>query len=155
MASAIAAPVAARAQQPGKVYRIGAVWTTPNPRMEEVLRQGLRELGWVEGQNVIFEHRYSEGRNERHAAQAAELLRLQPDLIIAVGTPATLAAREATTTIPVVFILVADPVGQVWSEAWLDPAETSQGPLAPARNSSGSIWSFSKRLFPRSPASAS
>jgi putative ABC transport system substrate-binding protein len=111
MASAIAAPVAARAQQPGKVYRIGALWTTPNPRMEEVLRQGLRELSWVEGQNVIFEHRYSEGRNERHAAQAAELLRLQFDLIITVGTAATLAAKEATTTIPVVFVTVGDPVG--------------------------------------------
>ena len=79
--------------------------------MEDVLRQGLRELGWVEGQNFIFERRYSEGRNERHAAHAAELVRLQPDLIIAVGTPATLAAKEATTTIPVVFIAVGDPVG--------------------------------------------
>jgi putative ABC transport system substrate-binding protein len=76
-----------------------------------VLWQGLRELGWVEGRNFIFERRYAEGRNERHAAHAAELLRPQPDLIIAVGTPAALAAKEATTTIPVVFILVADPVG--------------------------------------------
>ena len=76
-----------------------------------MLWQGLRDLGWIEGQNFVFERRYSEGRNERHAAHAAELLRLQPDLIIAVGTPATRAAKEATTTIQVVFILVAHPVG--------------------------------------------
>jgi len=107
----LAAPLAAEGQQARKVYRIVGLWTNPFPQMEDVLWRGLRELGWVEGQNFIFERRYSEGRNERHAAHAAELLRLQPDLIIAVGTPAALAAKEATTTIPVVFILVADPVG--------------------------------------------
>ena len=111
LAGVVAAPVGVHAQQPGKVYRIVGLWTNPSPQMEDVLWQGLRELGWVEGQNFIFERRYSEGRNERHAAHAAELLRLQPDLIIANGTPATLAAKEATTTIPVVFVLVADPVG--------------------------------------------
>jgi putative ABC transport system substrate-binding protein len=111
LAGALAAPVAALAQRPGKVYRIVGVWTNPSPQMEDVLWQGLRELGWVEGQNFVFERRYAEGRNERHAAHAAELLRLQPDLIIAVGTPAALAAKEATTTIAIVFILVADPVG--------------------------------------------
>jgi putative ABC transport system substrate-binding protein len=102
---------ASEAQQTGKVYRIVGLWTNPSPQMEDVLWQGLRELGWVEGQNFIFERRYSEGRNERHAAHAAELLRLQPDLIIAVGTPAALAAKAATTTIPIVFVSVADPVG--------------------------------------------
>jgi len=109
--SLLAAPLAAEGQQAGKVYRIVGLWTNPFPQMEDVLWQGLRELGWVEGQNFIFERRYSEGRNERHAAHAAELVRLQPDLIITTGTPATLAAKEATTTIPVVFVLVGDPVG--------------------------------------------
>jgi putative ABC transport system substrate-binding protein len=111
LAGAVAAPVTVGAQQPSKVYRIVGLWTNPSPQMEDVLWQGLRDLGWVEGQNFVFEHRYAEGRNERHAAHAAKLLRLQPDLTIAVGTPATLAAKDATTTIPVVFILVADPVG--------------------------------------------
>jgi putative ABC transport system substrate-binding protein len=111
LAGAVAAPLVVKAQQAGKVYRIVGLWTNPSPQIEEVLWQGLRELGWIEGQNFIFERRYSEGRNEWHAAQAAELVRLQPDLIIATGTPATLAAKEATTTIPVVFVLVADPVG--------------------------------------------
>jgi putative ABC transport system substrate-binding protein len=111
LAGAAAAPLAAEAQQAAKVYRIVGLWTNPSPQMEDVLWQGLRELGWIEGQNFILERRYAEGRNERHAAHAAELVRLQPDLIITVGTPAALAAKEATTTIPVVFILVADPVG--------------------------------------------
>ena len=110
-ATLLAAPLAAGAQPAGKVYRIGALETTPNPRMEDVMRQGLRELGWVEGQNLIFERRYSEARDDRHPAHAAELVRLQPDLIYAVGTSATLAAKGATTTIPVVFVTVADPVG--------------------------------------------
>ena len=109
--AAIAAPLAAAAQQAGKVYRIGMLWNTSNPRMEDVLRQRLRELGWVEGQNFVFERRYSEGRNDRHPALAAELVRLQPDLIMTAGTPAALAAKAATTTIPVVFAAVGDPVG--------------------------------------------
>jgi putative ABC transport system substrate-binding protein len=79
--------------------------------MEDLLWQGLRELGWIEGQNFVVERRYSEGRNDRHPAHAAELVRLQPDLIITVGTPATLAAKAATTTIPIVFLVVGDPVG--------------------------------------------
>jgi putative ABC transport system substrate-binding protein len=107
----LAAPLAAEAQQTGKIYRIGFLANTPNARLEDVMWQGLRERGWAEGQNFILERRYSEGRNDRHPALAAELVRLQPDLIIIVGTPAALAAKEATTTIPVVFVTVADPVG--------------------------------------------
>lgn len=107
----LAAPRAAEAQQAGKVYRVGMLWTTRVPAIEDVLRQGLRELGWIEGQNFVFEHRYSEGRADRLPALAAELVRLQPDLIMAVGTPGALAAKAATTTIPIVFAAVADPVG--------------------------------------------
>jgi putative ABC transport system substrate-binding protein len=152
--SLLAAPLAAEAQQKGKVYRIVGLWANPSLQMEDVLWQGLRELGWVEGQNFIFERRYSEGRNERHAAHAAELVRLQPDLIIAVGTPAALAAKEATTTIPVVFILVADPVGSGLVKS-LAPAGTSQGLLVAARKSLESMSCFSERPSPRSPALAS
>jgi putative ABC transport system substrate-binding protein len=110
LAGALAAPLAAEAQQAGKVYRIGKLWNTPNPRMEDVLRQSLRDLGWIEGQNFVLERRYSEGRDDRHPALAAELVRLQPDLIITAGTPAALAVMAATTTIPVVFGTVGDPV---------------------------------------------
>jgi putative ABC transport system substrate-binding protein len=102
--SLLAAPLAAEGQPAGKVYRIGMLGTGRNPQMEDLLWQGLRELGWIEGQNFVVERRYSEGRNDRHPAHAAELVRLQPDLIITVGTPATLAAKAATTTIPIVFL---------------------------------------------------
>jgi ABC-type uncharacterized transport system substrate-binding protein len=107
----LAAPLGAEAQQAGKVYRVGVLQNTPNPPVESVLRESLRELGWAEGQNIGVERRYSEGRNDRNPALAAELVRLQPDLIMTSGTPATLAAKAATTTIPIVFIQVADPVG--------------------------------------------
>jgi putative ABC transport system substrate-binding protein len=99
------------APQAGKVYRVGMLWTTRVPAIEDLLGQGLRELGWIEGQNFVVERRYSEGRADRYPALAAELVRLQPDLIIAVGTPGALAAKAATTTIPIVFAAVADPVG--------------------------------------------
>ena len=117
LSALLAAPLAAEAQPAGKVDRI--VGYSDQPRSPNGGRawRGLRELGWVEGRNFIFERRYAEGRTERHAAHAAELVRLQVDLIIANETPATLAAKEATTTIPIVFVLVADPVGAAWSEA--------------------------------------
>ena len=110
LAGIVAAPLAAGAQQAGKIRRVGMLWNTPLPALEEVLRQGLLELGWIEGQNFAFERRYSEGRDDRHPALAAELVGLQPDLIITAGTPAALAAKAATTTIPIVFAAVLDPV---------------------------------------------
>src|SRR5687768_16832620 len=109
--AAVAAPLAAQAQQAGKVYRIGQLGNTPNPPMDSVLRESLRERGWIEGKNLIFERRYSEGRNERNPTLAAELVHLQPDILMTSGTAATLAAKAATTTIPIVFIAVGDPVG--------------------------------------------
>ena len=74
----------------GRIYRIGTLWNTPTPRTEDALRQGLREFGWIEGQNFAFERRYSEGRNDRLPVLAAELVRLHPDLISTAGTPAAL-----------------------------------------------------------------
>jgi putative ABC transport system substrate-binding protein len=128
----LTAPLAAEAQQVGKVYRIGLLWNTPNPPMEEVLRRCLRELGWVEGQNFILERRYSEGRNDRHPVLAAELVRLQPDLIITAGTFATLAPKGATTTIPVVFVTVFDPVGTGVVESLARPGRNLTGTAAGA-----------------------
>ncbi len=117
--------------------------------------QGLRERGWAEGQNFILERRYSEGRNDRLPALAAELVRLQPDLIVIVGTPAALAAKEATTTIPVVFVTVGDPVGSGLVSSLAKPGGNMTGTGNAGPQLLGSIWSFSKRLSPRSPASAS
>ena len=74
------------------------------------MRQGLRDLGYVEGQNIALEYRPSEGRRERLPDLAAELVRLKVDVIVTFGTPATLAARQATTMIPIVMVGIGDPI---------------------------------------------
>jgi putative tryptophan/tyrosine transport system substrate-binding protein len=111
----IAAPLAAEAQQAGKVPRIGFLsLTSPSDRpfLLDAFRQRLRELGWVEGQNIVIDYRYAEDRFDRLPDLAAELVRLRVDLIIAsAGTQVATAAKNATETIPIVMIAVRDPVG--------------------------------------------
>jgi len=113
--SLLAAPCAAAGQQGGKIPRIG--WLSPRPPPSEsepllnTFREGLRELGWVEGQNIAMEYRWAEGRYERLPDLAAELVHLQVDVIVALITPAALAAQHATKTIPIVMVAVHDPVG--------------------------------------------
>jgi putative ABC transport system substrate-binding protein len=101
----LAAPLAARAQPTGRVYRIGMLETISialNAAHLDAFRQGLRELGYVEGQNVVIEYRSADGRQERFPELAMELVRLKVDLIVTTGTPAALAAKNAAGTIPVV-----------------------------------------------------
>jgi putative ABC transport system substrate-binding protein len=110
----LAAPLAARAQ-PEKVYRIGMVERTSiaiNAANVQAFRQGLRELGYVEGDSVLIEYRSADGQDHRFPDLASEMVRLKVDLIVTRGTPAALAAKNATGTIPVVIIGVGDPVGQ-------------------------------------------
>ena len=110
----LAAPLAAEAQPAGKVYRIGFLSTTGCPIRPEIMdpfRQGLRELGYVEGQNIIIECRGAAGAGDRLPGFAAELVRLNVDVIVAVGTASALAAKQATNTIPIVMVYVGDPVG--------------------------------------------
>ncbi len=109
----LAAPLAAWAQPTGKIPRIGRL-SPATPAADSFMstfRQALRDLGWIEGQNIAIEYRFAEGRLDRLPELAAELVRLNVDLIFAGGTAASLAARGATTTIPIVFVGVADPVG--------------------------------------------
>jgi putative ABC transport system substrate-binding protein len=109
------APLAVEAQPPDKVYRIGVLERTSpavNGANLESFRQGLRALGYVESKNLVIEYRSAEGRDERFADLAAELVRLKVDLILTRGTPAALAAKNATPVIPVVITGVGDPVGQ-------------------------------------------
>ena len=106
----LAAPLAAVAQQAGKVARVGFLGTLLSPTLE-AFTDGLRQLGWVEGQNLILERRFSEGRQERFRELASELVRLKVDVIVTSGTPASVAAKAATTTIPIVMAVVIDPVG--------------------------------------------
>jgi putative tryptophan/tyrosine transport system substrate-binding protein len=108
----LAAPLAAEAQQATKVARIGYLLSNPaaNPHLHEAFRQGLRDLGYVEGRNLVIEYRSAEGKLERLPALAAELVALKVDVIVAGGTPAALATKQATKTLPIVFTAVADPV---------------------------------------------
>jgi ABC-type uncharacterized transport system substrate-binding protein len=112
----LTASLAAEAQPTGKIYRIGylaAGWGsgTAYLRPLEAFRQGLRELGWVEGQNVLIEYRFAEGRLERLPGLAEELVRLKVDVIAASPTPAALAAKNVTRTIPIVGMSLTEPVG--------------------------------------------
>jgi putative ABC transport system substrate-binding protein len=111
----LAAPLAAEAQAPAKVPRIGFLFG-PTPAVSapylEAFRQGLRELGYVEGQNIAIEYRWAEGKYERLPALAAELVRLKVDVIVTSAPPVPLAAKQATSTIPIVFTTAIDPVAQ-------------------------------------------
>ncbi len=105
-------PFAAEAPPVGKVYRIGYLATTPPPvHLWEALLDGLRERGYHEGQNLVFERRFSEGDAARFPAFAAEMVQLRVDLVIAITTPAALAVTHVTQTIPVVMTTAIDPVG--------------------------------------------
>jgi putative tryptophan/tyrosine transport system substrate-binding protein len=113
LAGALAGPLAVEAQQTGKVYRLGFLsngWATAIPQVVAAFRQGLRELAWVEGQNIVIEYRWAEGRSDRLPDLTAELVRLRVDVLVASGAAATRAAKEATTTIPIVSVAVQDPV---------------------------------------------
>jgi len=113
LGGAAAWPVAAHAQQAGKVYRIGFITAgiVPPPPTESAFHDGLRALGWIEGKNVIYEDRYAENRLDRLPELAAELVRLNVDVIVTAGTLAPLAAKRATATIPIVMIAAGDPLG--------------------------------------------
>src|SRR5438067_1249662 len=114
--SLLVVPLVAEAQSPTKVYRIGNL--NPGsplltPHLWEVFRQGLRELGYVEGQNLVIEWRYAEGHDERLPALAAELVQLPVDVMVAVGAAAIRAAQHATRTMPIVMAAAGeDPVRQ-------------------------------------------
>jgi putative ABC transport system substrate-binding protein len=109
----LAAPLAAEAQPATKVPRIGFLALNPaaNPHLREAFRQGLRDLGYIEGRNVVIEYRDAEGKAERLPALAAELVAFKVDVIVTGGgTNAALAAKQATKTIPIVFASAGDPV---------------------------------------------
>ena len=114
-ASALAAPLAAFAQQQqSKVARIGLLDPTSASsyaKWREALITGLRELGYVEGKNIFIEYRWAEGNYERLPGQAAELVQMKVNVIVAAGAPAIQAAQQATTTIPIVMLRIGDPVG--------------------------------------------
>jgi putative tryptophan/tyrosine transport system substrate-binding protein len=123
-------PTAARSQQSG-LRKIGVLWHAASEEEEAMylraLRDGLAELGYVEGRNVVLENRYPAEQWERFIKFAAELAQLKPDVLVAVSRPAALAAQRATTTIPIVFTLVPDPVGDKLVESLARPGKNITG----------------------------
>ena len=111
--SLLAAPLGAETQQAAKVARIGYLLLNraAAPHLPEAFRQGLRDLGYVEGRNVVIDYRFAEGRFERVPAFAAELVALKVDVILAGTVLIAVAAKQAIKTIPIVLLAVADPVG--------------------------------------------
>ena len=108
-------PLATRAQQPVKKPRVGMLWHAGNAEEEAIFlaafRQGLADAGYIEGHNIVVEHRFPNEIPERFHTMAEELARLNPDVLAAAGQPPSLALQQATSTIPIVFISVYDPVG--------------------------------------------
>jgi ABC-type uncharacterized transport system substrate-binding protein len=126
--SLLAALLAAHAQSVAKTPRIGILHPAfdPHPPLE-AFRQGLHDLGYVEGHTIVLEDRFADGRFERLPELAAELVRLKVDVILAVGVPAVRAAQHATGTIPIVFPTASDPVGQGLVASLAQPGGNSTG----------------------------
>ena len=126
----LVAPLAADAQQPVKVPRLGLLSPfspSDTARWHKAFRQGLHDLGWVEGENISIEYRYAEGRSDRLPALAADLVRLTVDIIVAAVTPDALAAQHATKTIPIVMASPGDPVASGLVESLARPGGNITG----------------------------
>src|SRR5262245_47515119 len=127
-AGSLAMPLAAEAQQAGKVYRLGYISSNPPETFRiDVFRQALRNLGWVEGRNLVIDYRSADGKIDRLPALAEELVRLKPDVIVAVPTVSALAAQRTTQEIPIVFTHVSDPVGSGLVQSLARPAANVTG----------------------------
>ncbi|MSP38095.1 MAG: ABC transporter substrate-binding protein [Deltaproteobacteria bacterium] len=142
----------AQAQQPTKIPRIG--YLAANSRAAtsartEAFRQGLRELGYVEGKNIAIEHRYADGKPDRLPALAAELVRLKVDIIVSGGPSSTRAAREATVTIPIVMAQHPDPVGSGFVASLAQPGGNITGLSTLAPELSGKRLELLKETVPK------
>jgi len=125
--AAAAWPLAVCAQQPLKAARIGFLAFRSPMSADDAFFQRLRNLGWTEGQNVFVERRFASGSVDQLKVSAAELVRLKVDVIVAAASMATQAAKDATPSIPIVFVNTADPLGRASFRAWRTLGETSLG----------------------------
>ena len=142
----------AEAQQPKKVSRIAYLAASPasaNASRLEAFRQGLREFGYVEGENIVIEDRYADGKFDRLPALAAELVRLKVDVIITAGPPVTRAVKEATATIPVVMAQDGDPVGNGFVASLARPGGNITGMSQLAPEISGKQLELLKETVPQ------
>ena len=146
-------PLAARAQQAEQVRRIGVLMNLAaddplgQPRLA-AFQQGLQELGWTEGRNVQIGTRWAAGKADRFRTYAAELVGLAPDVILAATTAGVTAVQQASRAVPIVFVIVVDPVSAVSSPIWRGLAQTRLDlpcmNMPPAQNG----WNFSSRSRP-------
>ena len=145
-------PLAARAQRAAKVYRIGflsAGAQVRSPTPWSIFVNGLRDLGWIEGKNIVFERRFADNRLDRLAELAAELVRLDVDVIVTVGTLAPLAAKRATTSIPIVMMNAGDPVGSGLVASLARPGGNVTGMSLMAPDLGGKRLELLKETLPR------
>jgi ABC-type uncharacterized transport system substrate-binding protein len=141
----LAVAVIAEAQQPKKVPRIGFLALTPPAALStrvEAFRKGLRELGYSEGKNISIDYRFAEGEADRLPVLAAELVRLKVDVIVTSGPIPTRAAKEATSTIPIVMGFDSDPVGNGFVASLARPGGNITGLSTLGPEISGNNWSF-------------
>ena len=145
----LAASLVANAQPAEKVQRIG--WlrhTSPPPPDREALLHGLRDMGYVEGQNLVLDIRHGEGKTEALPALAAELVRLPVAVLVSSSIAATRAAQAATSTIPIVFTNVTDPVDQGLIASWAQPGEHLTGVANGGKEAEAKRWEFLKETVP-------
>jgi putative tryptophan/tyrosine transport system substrate-binding protein len=140
--------LSAEAQQQTKIPRIGYLGSVSSSPRVATFRQGLRELGYVEGKNIIIEWRHHEGKVDRLPTLAAELVRLKVDIIITAGAPAARAAKEATSTIPIVMTQIGDPVGSGFVASLARPGGNITGLSILAPELSGKRLELLKEIVP-------
>jgi putative tryptophan/tyrosine transport system substrate-binding protein len=148
----LAAPLAAEAQQTGKVFRVGfltAYSSSADSPLFDWFRQGMRGLGYEEGRNIAYETRWAEGRFERLPSLAAELVGLKLDVMLVSTTPAALAAKKATKTIPIVMTSVGDPVGTGLVDSLARPGENITGNTTIIGEMSGKRLELLKQVVAR------
>jgi len=142
----------AEAQQPTKIPRIGyliVAFPSTSPARTEAFRQGLRELGYVEGKNIVIEYRYAEGKRDRLPALAAELARLKVDVIVSGGPQTTRSAKQATVTIPIVMAADSDPVGNGFVASLAHPGSNITGLATLTPEISGKRLEVLKETVPK------
>jgi putative tryptophan/tyrosine transport system substrate-binding protein len=151
--AAAAWPLAAHAQQSTPIPRIGVLWHAGNEREEAIylgaLRQGFSQIGCIEGQHFVLENRYAAEQYEHYDPLAAELVAANVDVLVAVTTPAARAAQRATRTIPVVFVVVADPVGEKFVNSLAHPGGNMTGVGTLPVDVSGKCLALFKEAVPR------
>lgn len=143
----LAAPLAAAAQT-DRVWRVGYLDFAASERIDE-FREGLRELGYVEGRNLLVEHRMADGKADRLPEAAADLVRLKPDVIVAATSPAARAAHQATKTIPLVFVNVGDPVGLGLAASLARPGGNATGTASYGPELAQKVLEVAKDLTPQ------